>query len=217
MFEKYEITNWWWVRHAPVPKTVNNGNFYGSRDVDCDISEKKYFEFLYNQLPTSDNVFITSTLKRTHQTLNAIYNKNIDFEQYNELNEQCFGDWEDTSYDEMEKNNDQEYLNFWHAPARSIPPNGESYAQLTMRSIPVINQINKKHCGKNIICVSHGGIIRSAIMNALELECEKSLNIQIDNLSITKIQSFVKKDDTNHDDITWKINFINHKYYGKFL
>lgn len=209
MFNQYKITNWWWVRHAPVPKTVNNGNFYGSKDVDCDTSDIDGFDFIYKNLPFENNAYVTSGLKRTHQTLNAIYKNEIkiDFEQHCELNEQSFGDWENTTYEEMQKNNNLEYINFWHTPAHNTPPNGESYADLTKRSIPKINEINNKNLEKNIICVSHGGVIRSAIMNALDISIEKSLNIQIDNLSITKMQSFVNIND--HDDITWKINFIN--------
>src|SRR5262245_66448595 len=61
-------TQWWWVRHAPVP---DGGRIYGQQDLACDCTEERIFTALANELPR-DAVWVTSNLQRTHQTAAAI-------------------------------------------------------------------------------------------------------------------------------------------------
>src|ERR1700743_2963450 len=63
-------TRWWWVRHAPVRE--DNGCIYGQKDLGCDTSDSEVFEAVGKILPR-DAVWISSTLKRTHQTADAIW------------------------------------------------------------------------------------------------------------------------------------------------
>jgi hypothetical protein len=41
-------TQWWWVRHAPVP---DGGRIYGQRDRDCDGTDGGIFAALARELP----------------------------------------------------------------------------------------------------------------------------------------------------------------------
>jgi broad specificity phosphatase PhoE len=66
--EPPHVTRWWWIRHAPVPDTVN---IYGQNDVDSDTSNRNVFDALARELPRGAAWF-TSNLKRTHQTAEAI-------------------------------------------------------------------------------------------------------------------------------------------------
>ena len=45
----------------------------------------------------------------------------------------------------------------------------------------------KKFKGRDVICISHGGVIRAALTTALKIEAEKALSISVDNLSTTII------------------------------
>ena len=62
-------TQWWWVRHAPVP---DGGRIYGQRDLDCDCSDGGIFTALARELPR-EAVWVTSNLKRATQTAAAIH------------------------------------------------------------------------------------------------------------------------------------------------
>src|SRR5262249_51970884 len=62
-------TQWWWVRHAPVP---DGGRIYGQRDLDCDCSDGGIFTALAKELP-QEAVWVTSNLKRATQTAAAIH------------------------------------------------------------------------------------------------------------------------------------------------
>src|ERR1051326_4392542 len=62
-------TQWWWVRHAPVP---DGGRIYGQRDLDCDCTDAGIFAALARELPR-EAVWVTSQLKRAIQTAAAIH------------------------------------------------------------------------------------------------------------------------------------------------
>ena len=61
-------TRFWWVRHAPVG---HGGRIYGQADLSCDCSQMALFAGLAGQLP-GDAVWVTSNLRRTHETAAAI-------------------------------------------------------------------------------------------------------------------------------------------------
>src|SRR3981081_4287073 len=63
-------TRWWWVRHAPVRE--DGGCIYGQKDLGCDTSDRVVFEAVGKILPR-DAVWYASSLKRTHQTADAIW------------------------------------------------------------------------------------------------------------------------------------------------
>src|SRR5689334_25005482 len=64
------VTRWWWVRHAPVRN--DGGNIYGQTDIACDTSDREVFEAVAKILPRKA-VWYASSLKRTHQTAEAIW------------------------------------------------------------------------------------------------------------------------------------------------
>ncbi len=90
-----ETTRWWWVRHAPVRE--DGGCIYGQRDLGCDFSERDVFEAVAKILP-SNSLWMSSKLKRTHLTAQAIWDagfpKPAMMEQDADLNEQHLGDWQ---------------------------------------------------------------------------------------------------------------------------
>src|ERR1700761_7481011 len=63
-------TRWWWVRHAPVRS--DGGNIYGQKDIECDTGDREVFEAVAKILPRR-GVWYASSLKRTHQTAEAIW------------------------------------------------------------------------------------------------------------------------------------------------
>ena len=61
-------TRFWWVRHAPV---AHDGRIYGQKDMPCDCTDDAVFAGLARQLP-KNSVWVTSNLRRTHETARAI-------------------------------------------------------------------------------------------------------------------------------------------------
>lgn len=182
------VTRWWWVRHAPVVGV--DGIIYGSDDVQCDTSDRASFENLAANLP-SDAVWLTSHLSRTHKTAQAIAEAGLDYPtpiQERDFGEQDFGDWQGSSWDEMRTQDTHIYDTFWERPARNRPPGGESFADQINRVGALIDRYTGAHPGKDIVAVTHGGTIRSAIAHALELTPETAMSFTVGTLSLTRLE-----------------------------
>jgi broad specificity phosphatase PhoE len=207
-----EPTRWWWVRHAPV--TVNEGRCYGQTDLACDCTDAAAFAALARTLP-KDAVWVTSTLKRTHLTAQAIVRAGLagpdpipgpDVLVESELAEQNFGAWQGVKYTELPYKQDDRFHPFWLAPAHVAPPGGESFVALLARVIPAVRRLTREHAGRDIIAVTHGGTIRAALSEALGLAPEVSLAINVDNLSLTRLDFFPDAKGGH----AWQVVAVNH-------
>lgn len=180
-------TRWWWVRHAPV--VGHGGRIYGQDDHDCDCTDSETFRRLAAILPR-DAVWVTSHLKRTQRTADSILAHLFDGDApaplvEAALAEQHFGAWQGMSAEDLTRRRDGAWHRFWLAPAHEAPPGGESFVDLTARVVEAIERLSQHHAGCNIVVVSHGGTIRSALALALGLEPERALSVAVENCSLT--------------------------------
>jgi alpha-ribazole phosphatase len=189
-----ETTRWWWVRHAPV--TVNNGAVYGQTDLPCDCGNEAVFKGLAARLPKGA-VWVTSALQRTHQTAAAIVRAGLpgpdpipgpDVVVERDLNEQSFGEWHGKKYADLPALLGEAYHRFWLAPVSMAPEGGESFLDLLNRVRPAIRRLEERFAGRDIIAVTHGGTIRAALAEALDLHPEAALGFTIENCSLTQIE-----------------------------
>ncbi len=189
-------TRWWWVRHAPV--TVNDGCVYGQTDPVCDCDDEAAFSGLARLLP-SNSVWVTSHLIRTHMTAAAIVRAGLPGPDpvpgpgvlvEPDLAEQSFGEWHGMKYADLAALQAEAYHRFWLAPAHEAPPGGESFIDVMARVSRTIRRLNGRYAGRDIIAVAHGGTIRAALAEALDLSPEAALAFAIDNLSLTRIERF---------------------------
>lgn len=186
------VTRLWWVRHAPV---TSNGRVYGQADLPCDCSETSLFTGLAEKLPRAA-VWVTSNLRRTHETAAAIVRAGLPGPQVipgpeaivmPDLAEQDFGEWQGLTYDELQQSRAGEFHRFWHAPAEIAPPGGESFVAVIERVSRAVHRLVDAHPGEDVIAVAHGGTIRAALALALGLDPEAALAFTIENCSITRI------------------------------
>jgi broad specificity phosphatase PhoE len=204
-------TRWWWVRHAPV--TVNNGCCYGQDDLPCDVSDRAAFAGLARLLP-KDAVWVTSHLQRTHLTAAGIVCAGLPGPDpipgpgvvvEPDFAEQNFGDWQGMRYADIAAAQAEAYHRFWLAPAHKAPPGGESFVELMQRTSRGIRRLNEAYPGRDIIAVTHGGTIRAALAEALELSPEAALAFSVTNLSLTRIERF----DGNGMGHGWRVVAVN--------
>ena len=176
-------TRFWWVRHAPVE---HDGRIYGQKDMPCDCTDSAVFAGLARQLPR-DAVWVTSHLRRTHETARAIVRAGLPgpdpipgpgAQAIPDLAEQDFGDWQGLKYDELHE---------WHAPAHERAPGGESFIDVMQRVARAVHGLIEPHRGRDIIAVAHGGTIRAALGLALGLDPEACLAFTMENCSVTRI------------------------------
>jgi alpha-ribazole phosphatase len=185
-------TRLWWIRHAPVS---HGGRINGQLDLSCDCSEAASFAGLAEQLPRGA-VWVTSNLRRTHETAAAIVRAGLpgplripgpEAAAINYLAEQHFGEWQGLAYEELHQFHGGDFHRFWHSPAHETAPGGESFLDVIDRVSRVVQQLVEMYSGRDVIVVAHGGTIRAVLALALGLEPEAALAFTIENCSITRI------------------------------
>lgn len=207
--ESPNTTRWWWVRHAPVPDIIN---IYGQRDVDSDVSDGKVFAALAHELPRNA-IWLTSNLKRTHQTAAAILNAVArearaegEPAQIPEFAEQHLGEWQGMNREAFFAARAHMNHPFWFGPSSERPPGGESFDDLVARVAPAIERLSREYAGRDIIAVAHGGTIKAAISHALKLEPDAALAFACDNCSVTRLERLSVTDAS-----LWRVLAINHR------
>jgi alpha-ribazole phosphatase len=182
-------TRWWWVRHAPVRE--DGGCIYGQKDLGCDTSDRVVFEAVGKILPR-DAVWFASSLKRTHQTADAIwaagFPKPPSMPHEPALAEQHLGEWQGMNRAAFLAS--RPVGSHWFAAIDEPAPGGESFMDLYNRVRGAIERIGAEHAGKDIIAVAHGGTIKAAIGLALANQPERGLAFDIDNCSVTRLDHF---------------------------
>jgi broad specificity phosphatase PhoE len=198
------VTRWWWIRHAPV--TTDGGRIYGQLDLDADVSDTTVFAALARQLPDGA-VWLTSNLKRTRQTAEAIRAAGLAFEvQAREplFAEQHFGEWQGQNRGDVFRRHGADH-GFWLAPADTAAPGGESFADLMRRTVTGIEDWTRRLRGRDIVCVAHGGTIRAAIGHALGLSPARALAFETWNCSVTRLDHI----DDGARPAAWRAVHIN--------
>jgi alpha-ribazole phosphatase len=196
-------TRWWWVRHAPVRE--DNGCIYGQKDLGCDTSDREVFEAVGTILPRNA-VWVASTLKRTHQTADAIwaagFPKPASMPHEKALAEQHLGEWQGIHRATFLAS--RPVGSHWFAEVDEPVPGGESFMDLYNRVTGAIARLNAEHAGRDIIAVAHGGVIKAAVGLALGGLPEKGLAFDIDNCSVTRLDHLASRDHSN-----WRLPMVN--------
>ena len=180
------VTRWWWIRHAPV--TDDGGCFYGQMDLEAWTGDTAVYQALAEALPP-DAVWVSSHLRRTHQTAAAIGRAGYplpEVEHHRDLAEQHFGDWQGTprapAYEKYGG-----FYGFWMSVLETAPPNGESFRDLRNRIGGAVERLSAAHRGRDIVAVAHGGTIRAALVGSLDLPSRQALGLTIANCSLTQL------------------------------
>ncbi|NOZ54158.1 MAG: histidine phosphatase family protein [Gammaproteobacteria bacterium] len=100
------------------------------------------------------------------------------------LREICFGEWEgQTSADIYAKDPDALSL-FWRAPLTNTPPGGESLACFQSRVLSAWQRIASSSAEKNVLVVTHGGVIRIILSHLLQRPVENLLKLAVPYASL---------------------------------
>ena len=160
-----------------------------------------------------DAVWVTSDLKRAKQTAAAVHAASAgkhapsNMAAHAAFNEQHLGDWQGHDRGEFRKMRNLSAASFWMTSGEERAPNGESYPDLVNRVAPLIRELTAAHRGRNIISVTHGGTIRSALAHALASPLDMSHAFTIDNCSITVLDHL--HDTANPTVDKWRVLQVN--------
>lgn len=201
------VTKFYWVRHARVPGFATR--LYDHRQIEADVSHSEPFEILARRLP-KDAIWFTSDMRRAQQTAQAIVDAGYPKTEIAiapELAEQDFGDWQGRGFNEILQDvAGGNMIEFWDKGLAHRPPNGESYLDLMARTASIVEKLRSSHRGNTLILVSHGGTIRAALAQALDLPAKAAASFAIENLSTTRIDAI---DGDHARPGGWRVAFVN--------
>lgn len=198
-----------WIRHG---KTLWNREFrlQGSSDILLSKEGVLQSKLLAASFCKHPQYLFVSPLKRARQfarPLAGLFNLQPIIRE--ELREMSFGNWEGLRYEDMDGETKKLYLAWYKDPGSIVPPEGESFDALTGRVNSFIAAAQgMMQEGESAAIVTHGGVIRAAVVLALGLPAVKAGCLQVDAASVTVLDFYagtwrlVKFNDTCHLQIT---------------
>ncbi len=101
------------------------------------------------------------------------------------LMELHFGDWELRRWQDIPR----EQLDRWgQAYVHEAPPGGETFAGLHARATAFLEEVAVRHLGQDVVVVTHAGVIRALLAEALGLPLAEVFRFQLDYGSVTQIR-----------------------------
>ncbi|MBQ9500789.1 MAG: histidine phosphatase family protein [Lentisphaeria bacterium] len=83
------------------------------------------------------------------------------------LREWRFGDWQGRRIADLKDGSPAEFQLFAAGSPLFAPPGGESARAFRLRAEKVMEELARKHAGKTVLCVSHGGLLKQILKNVL--------------------------------------------------
>lgn len=195
------------IRHGQTDSSLNN-KLCGRTDEPLNnngIHEvKRLITFL--DARNKPDIIITSPLIRAKQTAQIITNKyNLTPIESEELREIDFGDWEGLTFNEIKNKQPDEFIKWIKHPDKFTPTDGESIINLNKRINNFMNKVlNNSEENSILYLITHGGPIRSVLINALKIPPSLYWNIKIPHGSATCLE---------YDDSIVKLCFLGQVAY----
>lgn len=112
---------------------------------------------------------VTSPLARCHAfAADFAERRALPLSVIDELRELDFGDWEGLSPQSLDEQYPELAADYYRAPTEVTPPGGESLAAAQQRLSAVWTRLLSQHSGEHLLVVTHGGVIRLLLAQALE-------------------------------------------------
>ena len=103
-----------------------------------------------------------------------------------ELQEWNFGAWEGLTVGEIESSYGEDYLGWRRNPGSYVPPGGESLESLKERVHQALSRI-EAYSFSRVLVVTHGGVVRAALMVLLGFENSSFWEMTMKNCSLTGV------------------------------
>ncbi|KAI4327478.1 hypothetical protein L6164_019933 [Bauhinia variegata] len=158
------------VRHGETAWNAD-GRIQGHLDVELNEAGREQAAAVADRLSKEPKVSVvySSDLQRAFETAQIIATRcgGLEVVKDPELRERHLGDLQGLVYREVAKINPKAHQALLsHNSNQEIPGGGESLVQLYDRCTSALQRIGKKHKGKRVVVVTHGGVIRSLYKRA---------------------------------------------------
>ncbi len=176
-----ELTRLFLARHGEVANH-HELRFNGHFDVDITDRGVEQMKRLAGFLVEREiDAIYSSDLQRAYKGAEIIAGRlGIEYEKVPSLREVNLGRWEGLNMEEVRARYPDEAKFRFRDLAHYRVKGGENLLDLNERVMPAINELIKKHTGKNIFVIAHGGVNRAILCNVLHLPLTQFFRIEQD-------------------------------------
>ncbi|MYN15250.1 histidine phosphatase family protein [Rugamonas sp. FT107W] len=138
------------------------------------------------------DVLVSSDLQRAMQTAQAVADQydGLRVQTDEQLRERCYGVFEGMLYAEIERQYPAEYALWQARDIDAVMPSGEreaeSFRQFYRRATGGIADWARRHPGRTIAIVAHGGVLECAYREAVGMSLDSPRVFQVKNASINR-------------------------------
>ena len=133
----------------------------------------------------------SSDLKRTSETAKlALGARDIVLNETPLLREYHKGEFEGMTLSEIKCQFPDEYPKYLEKNLDYAPKGGESTRAVSARMDQIIGEIKSKHLDQTVLIVSHGGVLRAAMVSLLGMPLEGNWSFMFGNCGLTIIDTF---------------------------
>lgn len=138
------------------------------------------------------DVLVSSDLQRAMQTAQAVADQydGLRVQTDEQLRERCYGVFEGMLYAEIERQYPAEYALWQARDIDAVMPPGEreaeSFRQFYQRATGGIADWARRHPGRTIAIVAHGGVLECAYREAVGMSLDSPRDFQVKNASINR-------------------------------
>ena len=167
------MTRVWLVRHGQ-PAEEAHQRCYGSLDVGLSETGRAQMSQAAQYLETEPiSAIYTSPRSRSRESAVLLAaSRSRPVEVVLDFREIDFGDFEGLAYGEIAARYPDRYRQWMETPTQIRFPNGESFAEMRVRVLRAFDRIQRERDGQTVAIVSHGGVNRILIANALQMPDE---------------------------------------------
>lgn len=158
----------WLIRHG-TPDLAVRGVCYGRLDVGLAAEGRRQLTLLSKRLKSQPLAAIYSSPRKRAVESAAILaaHHRCGVRTVEDLREIDFGDFEGLSYAEIEQRYPELYRQWMDRPTDVEFPNGGSFSRMCVRVMQALNVLRNRHAGQSVAIVTHGGVTRIALAEAL--------------------------------------------------
>jgi broad specificity phosphatase PhoE len=129
----------------------------------------------------------TSPLQRTKESADILAARlDLPVQYRADVIELDFGEWTGLTFDEVRR--DARWEAWRTCRSMAVVPGGEGMRQVQERTVNALAELRQAHHGSTVVVVSHGDVIRAALLFALGMPLDLYARIDIGLASISTIE-----------------------------
>ncbi len=177
------------IRHGE-PEASAKGRCYGKLDVGLSETGRRQMvrvsEALRASATTVDAVY-TSPRRRARESAEILSGEIVVDRRLSEID---FGELEGLTYEEAAERFPDLYQRWMQQPTEVKFPGGEGFAEMKARVLDAISVIRDMHSDETVAIVSHGGVNRIVLAEALAIDARSIFHMDQSHAGVNIVDDF---------------------------